>query len=70
MGLRSGPARHLFEAEDRHWQVALTRETLELRSTVYDRWENFRDRGKKLRAGFEQIYRPGFYARLGLRTLT
>jgi uncharacterized protein (TIGR04255 family) len=67
MGLRSGPVRHLFEAEDRNWQVALTRETLELRSTVYRRWEEFRDRGNTLRAAFEQIYRPAFYARLGLR---
>lgn len=67
MGVRSGPIRHLFEAEDRKWQVALTRETLELRSTAYSRWEDFRDRGNKLRLAFEQVYAPAFYARLGLR---
>jgi uncharacterized protein (TIGR04255 family) len=67
MGFRSGPARHLFEAEDRHWQVALTRQTLELRTRVYRRWEEFCERGHKLRVAFEQTYKPGFYVRLGLR---
>jgi uncharacterized protein (TIGR04255 family) len=67
MGIRSGPIRHLFEAEDRTWQVALTRETLELRTTVYRRWEEFRDRADKLRKAFEQTYKPTFYSRVGLR---
>ena len=67
MGMRSAPGRHLFEAEDRAWQVALTRESLELRTTVYRRWEEFRDRAGELRAAFEQVYEPAFYGRLGLR---
>ena len=67
VGIRSGPVRHLFEAEDQKWQVALTRESLELKSTVYRRWEEYRDRVSTVRAAFEQIYRPTFYSRLGLR---
>jgi len=67
MGVPSGPIRHLFESEDRRWQVALTRETLELRTTAYQRWEQFRERVNRLRIPFEQIYRPTTYARVGIR---
>jgi uncharacterized protein (TIGR04255 family) len=67
MGIRSGPVRHLFEAEDQKWQVVLNRETLELRTKVYRRWEEFRDRVSKLRVAFEQVYRPTSYSRLDLR---
>jgi uncharacterized protein (TIGR04255 family) len=67
MGMRSGPARHLFETEDRKWQIALTRETLELRTTAYQRWEEFRERMERARSAFEGIYGPSAYTRLGLR---
>ena len=67
MGAPSGPIRHLFESDDKCWNAALTRETLELKTTAYNRWEEFSDRIGKLRNTFEQIYSPAFYVRLGLR---
>jgi uncharacterized protein (TIGR04255 family) len=45
----------------------LSREALTLRTTVYRRWEEFREELERVRAAFEQIYRPASYARLGLR---
>ena len=45
----------------------MTRETLELKTTAYQRWEEFRDRAANLQAAFGQVYKPSFYARIGLR---
>jgi len=67
LGVSSGPMRHMFETGDKKWQAVLTRETLELKTTAYQRWEEFRDRAAKLQAAFAQIYTPPFFARIGLR---
>jgi uncharacterized protein (TIGR04255 family) len=67
MGAAAGPMRHVFEAQGREWSVALSRDTLLLRTIAYARWEEFRGRLERVRAAFEQIYRPASYSRVGLR---
>lgn len=59
--------RHRFASQDGQWEVYLARETLELRTTKYNRWEDFRDRFRQVRESLETIYGPGDYLRIGLR---
>ena len=63
----AGPVQHLFEDQGRKWSVTLSRESLALKTTRYTRWEDFRGRIDFVRAGFEAVYRPASYTRLGLR---
>lgn len=65
---RSGPAQHQFSSEDGKWSVTLTRESLALRTTNYERWEQFRERFSRANEALVQIYRPAAYVtRVGLR---
>jgi uncharacterized protein (TIGR04255 family) len=64
---RAGGIRHQFAAEDKKWQVVLTRESLELKTTTYRRWEEFRTKLATLMEVLEREYRPAAYTRVGLR---
>jgi uncharacterized protein (TIGR04255 family) len=64
---RTGAARHQFSTQDKKWQVGLTRESFELKTSSYTRWETFRGRLVRLRGALEAVYRPGAYSRIGLR---
>jgi uncharacterized protein (TIGR04255 family) len=66
-GVRLGGSRHRFASQDGKWEAFLTRESLELKTTDYDRWENFRDRIAQLRDSLERLYAPSIYLRIGLR---
>jgi len=59
--------RHRFASQDGRWEVFLARESLELRTIKYDRWEDFRQRLEQLRESLQRIYAPGAYLRIGLR---
>jgi uncharacterized protein (TIGR04255 family) len=64
---QSGGRQHQFSSEERDWQVTLTRQSLELRTTSYRRWEDFRSRLVNLTAELERNYQPSMYGRVGLR---
>ena len=66
MGAAAGPIQHLFETHDRKLTVALSRESLSLKTTNYTRWEAFRDQLENIRGTLEQIYRPASYDQLSL----
>jgi len=67
MGAAAGPIQHLFETQDRKSAVTVSQDSFALKATGYTRWEMFREQLESLRATIEQIYRPAFYGRLGLR---
>jgi uncharacterized protein (TIGR04255 family) len=67
MGAATGPAQHVFDAQDRKWSATLSREALTLKTTDYKRWEEFRNHLERIRTTFEKIYRPATYTRVGLR---
>ena len=56
-----------FLSENSKWQVSLTRNTLSLATFEYKRYEEFKDKFIKVIEVFEDIYKPSFYIRLGLR---
>ena len=58
---------HRFSTEDRSRQVALTRDFVALTVTDYTRWEVFRAALADVKTALEEIYRPAFYSRVGLR---
>jgi uncharacterized protein (TIGR04255 family) len=66
-GGRTGGARHQFSSQDGKWHVVLTRESLELGTSAYTRWEEFRDRFVKVSSAMERSYTPPAYSRIGLR---
>ncbi|MGO9254919.1 MAG: TIGR04255 family protein [Bryobacteraceae bacterium] len=56
-----------FVAPDEKWRVTLTRDSLSLTSTKYERWEEF---WKHLRGPLDalvKVYTPSFFIRVGLR---
>jgi len=67
MGPVTGPQQHQFESQDQKWSVTLTRESISLKTTSYNTWEEFRDRLHVISESFKQIYNPSSYVRVGLR---
>ena len=65
--LRSAGLQHEFASPDKTWEATLTREALALKTTQYQRWEDFRARLERLHEAFRGEYRPAFYTRIGLR---
>ena len=65
---RTGPIEHHFSSEDGKWTVSLTRDSVALRTTSYQRWEQFRERFLQADAALKQTYQPAAYVtRVGLR---
>jgi uncharacterized protein (TIGR04255 family) len=64
-----GPPKHQFATQNKTWQVTLTRETIELKTKAYIRWEDFRDRLMRIRDVLDNEYRPAAFVRVGLRYL-
>lgn len=64
--LPSGKA-HEFSSADKEWKVSLTKEFLALSCARYERWEAFKDHLREPLLALEEIYRPTFYSRIGLR---
>ena len=56
-----------FKSEDQKWQLAITKESIALTTSAYERYEHFKQRLQESVVIFERIYRPSFYTRVGLR---
>jgi len=56
-----------FASEDGAWSITLSREALALKATTYQRWEGFRDRLERAIKSLNELYRPAFFSRVGLR---
>lgn len=72
LGERSPDAQRLdtvyhFKSEDLQWQASLSRNFVALTTKDYKRYEDFKQRFEKLVNVFEEIYKPSFYSRIGLR---
>jgi uncharacterized protein (TIGR04255 family) len=67
MTFQTGPPQHVFQSEDKKWQVVLIRDKLWLKTAEYKRWEDFSQRVRSVRQVFERIYHPASYSRIGLR---
>lgn len=56
-----------FQSDDEDWSMALGRDSLSLTAAKYQRWEEFRDRLSIGLRALIDLYRPAFFARVGLR---
>lgn len=56
-----------FLSENSKWQLSLNREYLTLATIEYKQYEEFKERFAKAINLFEEVYKPSFYIRLGLR---
>lgn len=68
ISLPGGQVQRRFSTPDRRWSVDLTREYIALSCRQsYERWASFREHLHTPLTSFEQVFRPAFYSRLGLR---
>lgn len=67
MGLHGPSPAKRFSSADEHWTIALARDFVALTTEDYERWEGFRERLRRAIDALEQVYRPAFYTRVGLR---
>ena len=58
---------HFFETESKARLVSLNTDFLALTERDYKRWEMYLEEFRKVKAAFEEGYRPAFYNRIGLR---
>lgn len=56
-----------FKSEDEKWILSITKDFIALATSSYDRYEQFKQRLEEALEVFERIYKPSFYARVGLR---
>lgn len=56
-----------FKSEDQRWTLSLTKDFIALTTSSYERYEQFKQRLKEALEIFEDIYKPSFYTRIGLR---
>ena len=61
------PSGYRFLTEDRTSTVTLSAEALALSTSKYSKWEYFRDQLRVPLAALQDIYRPSFFSRIGLR---
>jgi uncharacterized protein (TIGR04255 family) len=58
---------YTFKSEDQRWSLSLTKDFIALTTSSYERYEQFRQRLEEALDIFENIYKPSFYTRIGLR---
>lgn len=58
---------HEFSSRDNTWHLTLSRDAIALRTTKYERWDEFRTRLDTACTAFVSAYQPSFYTRIGLR---
>jgi uncharacterized protein (TIGR04255 family) len=58
---------HRFSTEDRSRQIALTKDFLALTVNDYVEWPDFRLALDEAKTALEEVYKPAFYSRIGLR---
>ncbi|MCD7771564.1 MAG: TIGR04255 family protein [Oscillospiraceae bacterium] len=56
-----------FTSADENYKINLTPNFIALSTASYTQWEDFRDRITFIVKAFEEVYRPTFYSRVGLR---
>jgi len=68
---RALPKRELigyeFASGDENWRVTLTRDSIALSTSRYERWERFREHLEGPLQALIAIYAPAFFTRVGLR---
>ena len=60
---------HQFVSRDGAWRINLTSKFISLSCNAYTGWEDFAAKLDKPLASFIQIYKPGYFERVGLRYL-
>lgn len=56
-----------FKSEDQRWSISITKDFIALTTSSYERYEQFKQRLEEALEIFENIYKPSFYTRVGLR---
>lgn len=56
-----------FKSEDQSWGLSLTKDFIALTTSSYEHYEQFKKRLEEALEIFENIYKPSFYTRIGLR---
>jgi uncharacterized protein (TIGR04255 family) len=67
LGSQIGLISYQFLTEDRSSAVALSRESISLTTSKYERWEAFQDDLRGPLTALLDLYRPSFFVRVGLR---
>lgn len=63
----AGTGTYRFMSENRLSAIALTRDWIAVTDRAYERWERFRADLELATRTLEQVYRPPFFSRIGLR---
>ncbi len=58
---------HMFISKDGHNKINLTQDFISLSTVNYIRWEYFIDLFRPVLLAFNEIFKPSFYTRIGLR---
>lgn len=58
---------HEFASLDKTWSVTLARDFVALKTTHYERWEEFCEHLSSPFAALNDVYQPAFFSRIGLR---
>ncbi|NJN20188.1 MAG: TIGR04255 family protein [Leptolyngbya sp. RL_3_1] len=56
-----------FKSEDGSWKISLTKEFIAITTTAYRKFEDFKSRFELILKIFNNVYRPSFFSRIGLR---
>ncbi len=56
-----------FSSADLKWQISLNKGFLSIGTREYKRYEDFKERFQRIISVVEDIYKPAFYSRVGLR---
>ena len=62
-----GEQTYSFKSEDKQWELSITKDFIALKTSAYQRYEEFENRLQEAVEIFEHIYKPSFYTRIGLR---
>lgn len=58
---------HNFSTENRSRSITINRDFLAVEERSYQRWERFVQELEQAKTALEQVYKPAFYSRVGLR---
>ncbi|MEQ8752419.1 MAG: TIGR04255 family protein [Coleofasciculus sp. G1-WW12-02] len=56
-----------FKSEDQIWHLCISKDSITLSTSAYERYEHFQKRFREAVELFERIYTPSFYTRVGLQ---
>lgn len=62
-----GDVIYSFKSEDKRWDLSVSKDFIALTTSSYERYEEFKERFEFVLKVFEDIYKPAFYTRVGLR---